>query len=115
MSDDRLPAALEAAALVRRITAQGDFAAILKKGDPDRGSLLLIVSSRGAYLGCLQRTLDFTRNSYVWTRVGPERSLSSDESTRFLGQQARFDPDMWQIELDVAEPERFIAETTASP
>ncbi len=113
MSDERLPAALEAAALVRRVTADGGFAAILKRGDPDRGSLLLVVSSRGMYCACLQRTLDFTRDSYVWTRVGPERSVGSADSTRFLDQQARFDPDMWQIELDVAEPERFIAETTA--
>ena len=30
----------------------------------------------------------------------------------FLAKRARFDEDLWAIELDIAEPERFIAETT---
>lgn len=114
MADDRLPAGLEAAALVRTIAADGGFAAILKRGDPDRGALLLIVNSRGEYLTCLQRRLDLTRDSYEWERVGPERSKGSEELLHFLDQQARFDPDSWQIELDIAQAERFIAETTGS-
>ena len=114
MSDDRLPAAIEAAGLVRTITAEGDFAAILKRGDPDRGALLLIINSRGEYVSCLQRRFAFDRNSYSWERVGPERSEGSGQLSHFLDQQARFDPDMWQIELDIAQAERFIAETTAS-
>ena len=31
----------------------------------------------------------------------------------FLARRARFDEDLWAIELDIADPERFIAETTA--
>jgi hypothetical protein len=114
VNDERLPAAIEAAALVRRTAAQGDFAAILKKGDPDRGTLLLIVSSRGEHCACLQRALDLKSNFYVWRRIGPERPESSEGIRNFLEQQARFDADSWQIELDVAQPERFIAETTGS-
>ena len=33
----------------------------------------------------------------------------------FLAKRARFDTDFWAIELDIAAPERFIAETTALP
>ena len=33
----------------------------------------------------------------------------------FLAKRTRFDPDLWAIELDIADPERFIAETTGSP
>src|SRR5687767_15078167 len=114
MGDDRLPAAIEAAGLMRTITSEGGFAAILRRGDPDRGTLLLIVNSRGAYFSCLQRRFDMARNGYFWEEVGPERSKGSAELPEFLQQQARFDPDSWQIELDIALPERFIAETTAS-
>jgi hypothetical protein len=106
----RLPAGLEAAALVRRAAANGDFAAILKKGDPDRGSLLLVIANRGRHVGCLERMLSAAGN-YQWTPVGPAESASSAELGEFLAKRARFDEDSWVIELDIAEAERFIAET----
>jgi hypothetical protein len=107
---ERLPAALEAAALVRRASGAGDFAAILRKGDPDRGAILLVVTSRGRHAGCLERVLSMD-GDYAWNRVGPPESASSADVAEFLARRARFDEDSWQIELDIAEAERFIAET----
>ena len=112
MGNDRLPAAFEAAGLVRRVQAQGDFAAILRKGDPERGALLLVVSSRGQHVACLERALA-TGGSYTWRRVGPAASAESPEVAEFLAKRARFDADSWAIELDIADAERFIAETIA--
>jgi hypothetical protein len=110
---ERLPAALEAAALVRRASAAGDFAAVLRKGDPDRGAILLIVASRGRHACCLERVLSIDGH-YAWNRVGPPESASSADLAEFLARRARFDEDTWQIELDIAEAERFIAETMAA-
>jgi hypothetical protein len=112
MSGDRLPAHLEVAGILRRAEAAGDFATILRKGDPGRGSLLLIVSSRGRHVACLERVLSL-EGGYLWRSVGPGDSASSAEIAEFLAKRARFDEDYWAIELDIAEPERFIAETTA--
>ena len=112
MSHERLPSAVEASGLIRRVTANGDFATIIKKGDPDRGALLLVISSRGRHVACLERTLTLD-GAYVWQRAGPEESSGSDEIVEFLAKRTRFDADLWAIELDVAEAERFIAETTA--
>jgi hypothetical protein len=110
----RLSARVEAAGIVRRAEAAGDFAAILRKGDPDRGSLLLVVSSRGRHLAFLERVLDLG-GSYPWKRVGPDESASSAEVRDFLAKRARFDEDLWAIELDIADAERFIAETIGFP
>lgn len=107
----QLPAAVEAAALIRRAAANGDFATIIKKGDPDRGALLLVVSSRGRHVACLERTLTLD-GAYRWQSVGPGESAGSDEIRDFLAKRVRFDADSWAIELDIAEAERFIAETT---
>ena len=85
----------------------------MKRGDPERGSLLLLVSSRGVHVACLERILNLD-GSYRWQRVGPGESASSAEIPDFLARRARFDEDSWAIELDIAEPERFIAETTGS-
>jgi hypothetical protein len=98
------------AAIVRRAEAQGDFAAVLRKGDPDRGTILLLVASRGRHVACLERLLGLR-----WERVGPGEDADSRMVADFLAKRERFDTDFWAIELDVAAPERFIAETTALP
>ena len=85
----------------------------MRKGDEERGSLLLFISNRGAHVGCLERVLTLD-GKYRWQRVGPAESASSAEIADFLARRARFDEDLWAIDLDIAEPERFIAETTSA-
>jgi len=113
MSQDRLPAHVEVASILRRVEASGDFATVLRKGDPDRGSLLLVLSSRGRHIACLERVLSLD-GGYSWQPVGPAESASAADVADLVARRARFDEDLWAIELDIAEPERFIAETTAS-
>ena len=113
MAEARLPSGLEAAAIIRRAEVDGNFATVVRKGDPDRGAILLIVSRRGAHFGCLERVLSID-GEYRWQRAGPDDSAGSAELADFLARRARFDDDLWVIELDIADPERFIAETTAS-
>jgi hypothetical protein len=51
---------------------------------------------------------------YRWQAVGPPESASSADLTAFLQKRARFDEDSWTVELDIADAERFIAETTSA-
>lgn len=108
----RLPSRLEASAIVRRAQQDGDFAAVMKTGDPDRGAILLLIASRGRHVACLERILSLD-SGYQWGKVGPPENADSQSVADFLAKRARFDEDFWAIELDVACPERFIAETTA--
>jgi len=110
---ERLPAHVEASLLIRRVQAEGGFAAVLRKGDPDRGTLTLIVRERGELRGFLERELgpDFT---YGWAFTRLATPKAGDFVADLVARKERFDPDSWLIELDVAEPERFIAETTRS-
>jgi len=85
----------------------------MKRGDEERGSLLLFVTSRGRHLACLERVLNLD-GTYRWQRSGPAESASSAEIADFLAKRTRFDEDLWAVELDIADPERFIAETTSA-
>lgn len=114
MSAHRLPTHVEVASILRRAAASGDFGVVMRKGDEERGTLLIIVSSRGRHVACLERVLS-ARGEYEWQAVGPAESASSRQIGEFLAKRARFDDDFWAIELDIADPERFIAETTSSP
>ena len=108
----RLSASVEATSLVRRAEASGDFAAILHKGDPDRGAIIIVVRRRGDFVACLERSLS-SDGSYRWGETGPTDD-SEGKVARFLARRMGFDPDLWAIELDIAHPERFIAETTSA-
>jgi len=110
---ERLPASLEASAIIRRAQASGDFATLMKKGDADRGALLLVIRGRAGHVACLERMLAPDGN-YHWRQAGPPESASDAELAEFLEKRKRFDEDSWIIELDIAQPERFIAETTSS-
>jgi len=110
--NDRLPTQLEVASILRRTSTSGDFATVIRKGDPDRGSLLILVGSRGRHIACLERVLAVD-GAYRWAPDDPNNTAGSAEVRDFLARRARFDEDLWAIELDIAEPERFIAETTA--
>ena len=106
----RLPAHLEASALLRRAGAEGGFATIVRKGDADRGALLLLVTDRGTHVACLERTLG-EAGDYRWQQVGPIAAAEPRDITEFTHKRVRFDEDLWLIELDIPLPERFIAET----
>ena len=110
MNDARLPAKLEASSLVRRAEVEGGFGMILARGDPDRGSLILLFAERGVHVACLERGLDAT-GAYNWRKTGPAAGATPAQVRDWSQQRRSFDPDSWLIELDIPRSERFIAET----
>ena len=111
--NERLPAGLEVTALMRQVQAEGGFASVLHKGDPDRGAISMLIAERGVAKAVLERRMaaDFT---YRWTEVPSSVALEGSGWREWVGEASRIDPDCWLIELDIADAERFIAETTAS-
>ncbi len=112
MTDARLPAHLEAASLLRRAESVGGFGVIVAKGDRDRGALILLIAERGTHFACLERGLA-PSGAYAWQTVGPERGATPTELSAWCAKRSDFDRDSWIIELDIPQPERFIAETTS--
>jgi hypothetical protein len=106
----RLAASVEASSLMRQVVADGGFATIIAKGDAERGALLLIVTERGRHVAILERMLN-AQGGYSWQRSGPESGTPA--LAEWLEKRRRSDGDLWLIELDVPDAERFIAETTA--
>ncbi len=112
MMEARLPAGIEASSLVRRAEVEGGFGMIVKRGDADRGALVLLIAHRGTHVACLERGLGIG-GAYAWQSVGPARGADEKVVRDWSLKRRQFDPDLWLIELDVPLPERFIAETIA--
>ena len=108
----RLPTHLEVSGLLRGAEQAGGFGTVLRKGDADRGALVLVIGSRGTHYACLERMLS-ADGSYRWQQLGPEAGAASETIADWSRKRVSFDSDLWLIELDIPHAERFIAETTA--
>jgi hypothetical protein len=105
--DPRLPAHLEVGALIRSANAAGGFASVLQKGERDAGTILLVLTERGGNARVFERMpgLDGTR---AWQRSNVETPENKQEFYDWLDRRGAQDPDLWIVELDIADGERFI-------
>ncbi len=102
-----------ASALRRRVEAAGGFVTVLARGDETAGAMLLICHHRGAGAGAFERLLA-PDGRYRLTRIGPPPGESLTDIEAYASNRRRNDPDLWLIEVDVADSERFAAETIAA-
>ncbi|HEU4969038.1 DUF1491 family protein [Sphingomonas sp.] len=107
----RLTSRMTIDALLRRVQAAGGFATVLAKGDETAGAILLVCSERGTTTSLLERTVDLDGH-YRWTPCGPQDVESAADRDSYIRRRRAQDPDLWLIELDVADAERFAAEMT---
>jgi hypothetical protein len=105
----RLPAALEAQAFLRRAATLGGHGALLHRGDPDRGAILLLITERGEHVALLERMLS-AGGDYRWQSA---RESDPQGVAQYVERRRQQDRDIWVIELDIVPAERFIAETIA--
>ena len=113
MSDARLTSAMVSSGFLRLAGQAGGFAAVISKGDPTSGALLVQILEKGQYFGLYERLLD-PSGKYVWSRTGPQEIENEDEIPGYCARRRSRDPDLWLIELDVPDAQRFIAEFIAN-
>ena len=102
LPEHALPASTLVPALVRQVQGAGGFATVLRKGS-EWGAALLLVHRQGATVAAYEKvpTLD-GKPSWRTAAEGAEAVQS------FIDRQARFDPDLWVLELDIADIQRFV-------
>ena len=107
MTDDRIPAHVEVGGLIRAVQAAGGFGMVIAKGERDAGTLLVICCENGTNARLFERMpqLDGTRK---WTLTKSQNPENPHEFTEYCDRRKRQDPDIWIVELDIANGERFI-------
>lgn len=106
----RLTSAMLVGALRRRVNAAGGFAAIIAKGDESSGVILIQALEKGRETGLFERVPNFA-GGYALMRCGPPAEEGPGATADYLARRRRSDPDLWVVELDIPEAERFAAET----
>jgi hypothetical protein len=105
--EERLPAHLEVTGLLRAVGAAGGFGMVIAKGERDAGTLLVVCCENGANCRAYERMPrpDGTRG---WDICKAQDSENPSEFAEYLRRRAAQDRDLWVVELDVANGERFI-------
>jgi len=108
--DARLPAGLEVSALIRRTQAEGGFAAVLRKGEPEAGTIIVVLTENGANTRAYERMpeLDGSRPWHCFKTQDTENKL---EFFEYLDRRGGQDHDLWIVELDIVGGERLIGLT----
>jgi hypothetical protein len=106
--DPRLATSVLVSALVRRAEAEGGFAAVLARGDSTAGTVLVVLTEKGANPVVYERMLR-PSGDYAWASAGPRTSEKAEEVPALIARRRRSDPDLWVLELDIPSAERFAA------
>ncbi len=108
--DARLPAHLEVGGWLRRAQAVGGFGTVIRKGERDAGTILILTIESGRNACAFERmpTPDGAREWVVTNRQGAEKPHEFDD---WLTRRGSRDPDLWVIELDTPLGERLVAES----
>lgn len=106
--DSRLPAHLEVAAIRRIAESQGGFATVLAKGERDAGTIALVILCRGQPSALYERMPQLDGNR-LFSRTRQQAAESAEDFFSILDKRRARDPDLWVIEVDIPDSERFVA------
>ncbi len=104
----RLPAHLEVSGILRLAESSGGFATVLAKGDRNGGTIMLVIMCRGGPARLYEKmpSLDGSR---LFVATKKQDTEKPDEISDYLTRRQRQDPDLWILEVDIDDAERFIA------
>lgn len=111
--EPRLPAQLEVSALIRQVQAAGGFSMVLSKGEPDAGTILVVLTQGGRGGRAYERmpSMDGAR---TWHCAKRQEAGAEREFDEYVARRGQRDPDLWVVELDVADGERLIGVADAA-
>jgi hypothetical protein len=99
MAGERLKSSLWIQACIFRADREGIHAAVLRKGDPDSGSILVRLDRRGLGCAVLAETHDATGERAWYRGTGPE-NVPTETADAYIARHVTRDPDLWVIEID---------------
>ena len=107
MTTPRAASGLVVAALRKFAESDGGTAMSLAKGDKEAGGIVVLLTEKAVLKGVMERRTGLDGKPY-WDLVRISEDRNYDE---MLQSRRKSDPDLWIVELDIADAERFAVET----
>jgi hypothetical protein len=74
-------------------------AAVLKRGDPDAGAIVLKLNRLDAGHEVYTQVRD-QEGKRAWMRGTGDQPVSETDASSYIEKQAKFDPDLWVLEIE---------------
>jgi hypothetical protein len=101
MAEPRLKAGLWVKMALRMADRDGRPGAVLRKGDPDSGGVLVVLRGRDGFAVLSQmRAAD---GSPAWMRGTGAAPVDQAAADAYVARQVKFDPDIWVVEFEAPE------------
>ncbi|MCW3477326.1 DUF1491 family protein [Limobrevibacterium gyesilva] len=98
MAEARVKSGIWVAMALRLGNANGRYGAVLRKGDPDAGGILVVLRGRNGLSVLAQvRTAD---GDLAWMRGTGPAPVAQDAADAYVARQVKFDPDLWVLEFE---------------
>ncbi len=98
MSEPRLKAGIWVSMALRMGNASGRYGAVLRKGDPDAGGILVVLR-HGAGVSVLSQVRT-AEGEAAWMRSTGPAAVEQDIADAYIERRVRADPDLWIIEFE---------------
>lgn len=99
MSDDRLPTELWVQVHLRRCSAAAVPAMLVRRGEPERGTVLLKLNLLEAGCRVLTQARDLD-GRLGWLIALDGRTVPETEADAYINRAVNRDPDLWVIEIE---------------
>ncbi len=94
----RVKSQLTVSIALRMGDINGKPGAVLRKGDPDAGGILVVLHGKNG-LSVLSRVTD-ADGGHAWLRATGAAPVDQESADAYVARQVRFDPDLWVLEFE---------------
>lgn len=108
----RLATHVLASALIRLAEGEGGTGMVLARGDRDAGGLIVLLAQRGDIARISERGHDLDGRP-IWHDTGGQAVENQRSVNEYVNRRRSRDRDLWVVELNVADTQRFAAQMAA--
>jgi hypothetical protein len=99
--EPRIKAGIWVSMALRMGNADGRFGAVLRKGDPDAGGVVVVLRGREG-LSVLSQVRSGA-GELAWMRATGAAPVDQETADAYVARQVKFDPDLWVLEFEAPD------------
>ncbi len=94
----RVKAGIWVSMALRMGNGNGRYGAVLRKGDPDAGGVLVVLSARAGM--CVLNQVSTAEGEPAWMRATGADPVTQETVDAYIVRRVKADPDLWVIEFE---------------